>query len=131
MSVINIKYIAFYDSNKNNEENRYYSLSAKTKIDYICEAIVKNSYKVDIISASWTKNKNGIFRGRNVKLSDGIYLKTFLTFGANNKLGRIIKYILALLQLLIYIIINVKKGDYVIVYHSIILFFPLRILKFI
>ena len=126
-----IKYIAFYSNDKNNSQNRQMSLSATNKIDYICNALIKNGYNVEIVSPSWTNNKEGFYRGENIKISEKGTLKYFATFGAKSKLQRSVKYLFSLFQLFLYLLINTEKGELIIVYHSVILSLPIRLVKFI
>lgn len=126
-----IKYIGFYDSSTFAEEKRNYSLSATNKMDYIALAIVKAGYNVQIISPSWTKNKSGYYSKRTNNLGDGITLTVGFTFGANNILMRILRISWSWLWLFLYLICNVKKGEKVIAYHSLMIDFPLYCSKLI
>lgn len=125
-----VHYIAFYDTANNKNENRQTSLSATNKIDYICSALLKNGYKVEIVSPSWTNNISGYYKGEVRQLSDDVKLRTFATFGGRNKILRISKYFFSLSQLLLYLLINTKKNESIIVYHSILLSVPIRVAKF-
>ncbi|MEQ6376426.1 glycosyltransferase [Bacillaceae bacterium S4-13-56] len=124
-----IKYIAFYSSSADSE-NRQSALSASNKIDYICKALIKNNYNVEIISPSWTNNTTGFYKGGNKKIADNINLRTFATFGSKNKVQRIFKYLFSLIQLFFYLLINTNKHEIVIVYHSVVLSTPIRLAKF-
>lgn len=112
-----IKYIAFYDVNSNEEENRNVPPAAKTKLDYIISTLCSFEKKIEIISPAVTTSKN-TFKGKKINLSEKCDLKLFLTFGKNKlvftKVGTLITKIL----FMIYLFINVKKDDDVIVYHS-------------
>ena len=112
-----IKYIAFYDVNSNEEENRNVPPAAKTKIDYIISTLCSFEKKIEIISPAVTTSKN-TFKGKKISLSEKCDLKLFLTFGKNKlvftKVGTLITKIL----FMFYLFINVKKDDDVIVYHS-------------
>jgi len=125
-----IKYVAFYSSNIEESQNRQTALSATNKIDYICRALNRNNYEVQIVSPSWTNNTSSFYQGDNKKIADCISLRTFATFGAKNKMARIIKYLFSLIQLFFYLLISTKKDQPVVVYHSVILFLPIRIAKF-
>jgi glycosyltransferase involved in cell wall biosynthesis len=124
-----IKYIAFYASSTDRED-RQSALSASNKIDYICKALNKNNYKVEIISPSWTKGSKGFYKGGNKKIDDNIDLRTFRTFGSKNRVQRMFKYIYSLIQLFFYLLINTHKNEPVIVYHSVLLSIPIRLAKF-
>lgn len=127
----NIKYIAFYSIDVIASENRQSTLSATNKIDYICSALVKNNYEVEIISPSWSNNNKGLYKGRTEKVSENVTLKTFATFGAKNKITRILKYFFSLIQLFLFLLFKTKKNEQVLVYHSIILVLPIKIAMFI
>lgn len=126
-----IKYIAFYANSKIKNENRVSALSAINKIDYICNVLVKKGYEVEIISPSWTNNYKGFYRSNYINISNGVNLKLFASFGANNKLKRIMKYIFTLIQLIIYLFQTTKRNDTIIVYHSTMVTIPIRIVKFL
>lgn len=120
-----IKYIAFYA--KDNSEKRQVALSAKNKIDYICQAL--DVGRVNIISPSWTNSNSGIYTGKKIKIDEKIELTTFFSFGTNNRLGRGIKYCLSLFQLFLYLVFFTKKKETIIVYHSLMLYFPIKLIK--
>ncbi len=124
-----IKYVAFYSNNTMDGQNRQTALPATNKIDYICSTLVRSNYEVEIISPSWTNNTSGFYKSDFKKIADGISLRTFATFGAKNKFQRIIKYIFSLIQLFFYLLINTKKDESIIVYHSVILSLPIRAAK--
>ncbi|WP_158638678.1 glycosyltransferase [Metabacillus litoralis] len=124
-----IKYIAFYSDNVHDGQNRIATLSATNKIDYICTAITRNNYEVEIVSPSWTKNSSGFYKGDVKRITDSITLKTFATFGGESKIKRIFKYLFSLIQLFFYLLISTEKDEPIIVYHSVILSLPIRTAK--
>lgn len=125
-----LKYIGFYnDNNFNLHENRNTSLAVKNKMDYICSALTRNNLKVKIISPCWTNNTKGFFKGKEYIKSNYITIKNFATFGSNNKvLQKINKFFIAL-QLLLYLIINTKRNEEILVYHSLALILPIKMAK--
>lgn len=125
-----LKYIGFYNDNYFNlHENRNTSLAVKNKMDYICSALTRNNLKVKIISPCWTNNTKGFFKGKEYIKSNYITIKNFATFGSNNKvLQKINKFFIAL-QLLLYLIINTKRNEEILVYHSLALILPIKIAK--
>lgn len=125
----NIKYVAFYDTRNNKVDNRQFGLAAINKIDYICSALVRNDYEVEIISPSWTNNKSGFYKGTKKRIADNITLKTFSSFGGRSRFVRILKYMFSLIQLFFYLLTSTKKDEIVIVYHSVILSLPIRLAK--
>lgn len=112
-----IKYIAYYDSIENKNENRNYVLAATNKIDYIISALNNAGYEVEIVSASGTKNKHG-YKGKTIDLDKRNHLKLFRTFRYGNKINRIISILSMKVFLLLYIITHTKKNESIIVYHS-------------
>ncbi|PAW30083.1 hypothetical protein BKC07_04450 [Peribacillus simplex] len=126
-----IKYIGFYDIGEYENEKRNFSLAAKNKIDYISSAIVKAGYDVEIISPSWTGNKKGKYKKRTLRVSDGVSLTACPTFGANNKVTKLLRIAFSWLWLFLYLIFNVKKNEKVLVYHSLWLAYPVYLAKVI
>lgn len=126
-----IKFIAFYEDAATDKQNRSAVLAAVHKINYINSVLVRNHYKVSIISPSWTLNNNGFYRGQNRRLASNINLKTFHTFGSDIKVIRIFKYLFTLIQLFLYLLFHTSKDEPVMVYHSVILSLPIRAAKFI
>lgn len=112
-----IKYIGYYDSYLNKEENRNFVLSAKNKMDYICEAIEQTGFKIDIISVSNTRN-NIYYKKKEIKINQDIKLFLFSTIPGNNFLFKILRILNTKLQLIIFFLKHIKKDDQVIVYHS-------------
>lgn len=124
-----IKYIAFYEEAARNKQNRYAVLAAVNKINYINSTLVKNDYEVTIISPSWTLNNSGFYKGGTRAIAPNIMLKTFSTFGSSIKVIRMFKYLFSLLQLFLYLMVHTVKDEPIILYHSVILSFPIRLAK--
>ena len=124
-----MKFVAFFDSDHNQKENRMYVLAATNKIRYICSAVNALGEPVEIISPSWTKNTKGFYRGKQYALNELIQVHLFSTFGAANRLTRGLKYFWSLLSLTLYLIFHVQRGETVMAYHSQALCTPLRIVK--
>lgn len=111
-----VKYISYYDSNENKDENRNVCLSAITKMDYICSAIKKNNYNIEIISASRTRGKHGV---KSKKYNNEYAsVKLFSSLGCGNKIKNLIDYVYLQMQLFFYCLFNISKEETVIVYHS-------------
>lgn len=124
-----IKYVAFYSDTKDIKQNRQAVLAATNKINYICSALIRNGYQVQIISPGWTNNQSGFYSGNKVKLSENITLHNFFTFSSRIKFIRMFKYLLAPVQLFLYLLKNTKKEEPVLVYHSVILSLPVYLAK--
>ena len=110
-----MKYLCYYD--KNFDEGWNFVLAATNKIDYISSAIKSEGVDVEIVSASTTSSK-GYFKKRTEILENGVKLKLFRA----NKWGNVFQKILATiyfnLAIFFYLLFNVKKGEKIIVYHS-------------
>lgn len=125
---LKLKYISFYNDRKFNKgENRNTHLAATNKINYICSALVKSGYDVDIISLCWSENESGYYKGNVYNISDEITLRNFATFGSKNNLTRKTKQLFAAFQLLLFLIFNTKKNEQILVYHSLALMLPIRL----
>ncbi|MBC7087118.1 MAG: glycosyltransferase [Tissierellales bacterium] len=122
-----LKYVCFYDCFENYKENRNYFLSATNKVDYIISSLVKNGYKVKIVSPSWTNNKFVRYKGKKHKISENVMLQTFFTIDFGKAKG--IKQFVSLIQLFVYLLKNTKKDEPIIVYHSIALILPIILAK--
>ena len=117
-----LRYIGFYSDEK---ENRNYTLSAKKKIDYIAESIAK---EVEIVSPSWTYDKHW-YKSRRIVKSEQISIVLAPTLSWGNKINKIISIIFSYIWLFFYLILNVKKNENIIVYHSLWLLIPIYIVK--
>jgi len=112
-----IKYIGFYDTLNNFSEHRNYTLSATDKMNYICNVLCENGCNVLIISPSRTMCKK-FYSGKLIRIAHGISLKLFLTIPWGNKLQKAFSLFLGDIMLFCYLIINIKKNENIIVYHS-------------
>lgn len=112
-----IKYIGYYDTPEHAAENRNYVLSATNKMTYICSALNRLGWNVEIISASGTKNRKGC-RGRYTAIAEQIHLRLFPSMGTGGKLKRIVKVMTERLQLFWYLLLHTKPTETVMAYHS-------------
>ena len=112
-----MKYIVYYDTLKNKSENRNYVLAATNKIDYICNAMNEIGENVELISASGTLG-NKHCKGKKVDLGNGNTLKLFNSFGRGGKFKNVLDILQLKVSMFIYIMKNIKKGEKIIVYHS-------------
>jgi len=127
-----IKYIAFHDIKDYEEEHRNYGFAAINKMDYICSAIVRAGYNVEIVSPSWTGNKKGYYKKRKTQIKDCVFLTVGPSFGAKYRLTKLIRILFSWFWLFFYLLLNIKKGEKIIVYHSLGLACPVyfaRIIK--
>lgn len=110
-----MKYLCYYDKNSN--EGRNYALAATTKINYIAKAIKQVGEDVEVISASTISSK-GNFAKRTEILGSGIKLKLFRANKWGNVFQKIWATIYFKLAIFFYLLFKVKKGEKIIVYHS-------------
>ena len=112
-----IYYLGYYDVLENKKENRNYVLAASNKMTYICSVLRNVGYNVEVVSAAGTKNKKSC-AGKYEKMKDGVNLKLFNSFGRGNKIKNVIDKLIIKWQLFFYLLKHVKRGEKVLVYHS-------------
>lgn len=112
-----VKYLGYYDTAENAQENRGYTLSATNKMTYICSAMNEIGYNVEILSTSTTGNKKR-YPGKEVPLFEGTKLRLFPSLRSGNKLRRIAKVFLNQCHAFFFLLRNTKRGEPVLVYHS-------------
>lgn len=128
-----IKYFTHYAS-MDPSKLRSGSPAADTKVDYIIEVLNDLGYAVDIISHASVSIGGGFYKG--YKEQRGINtIKYFACYGKTPKLiNKIFNHFFFNLGFIIWCIINIKKNEQIIVYHSLCynnIFINLkRILKF-
>ena len=123
-----LKYIAFFDTDKNASQNRYFTLSAVNKMTYICESINRCGLAVEIISPAWTRQRSGYYRGVSYALNEATSVRQFASFGARNALLRRLRSYFSLLQMFYYLLTHTRNGEKILVYHSAVLIPWLRLL---
>lgn len=130
MSRKTVKYIGFYDFSSGS--NRVCNLAATNKMDYICSAIVRAGYNVEIISPSWIVDdiENNYEKQRTIKIDENICVTFCPSWGTNNKLFRNIKIVFSLMWLFMYMLFNVSKDENILVYHVQWISIPIRMAKF-
>src|SRR5690606_19277759 len=124
-----IKYISFYN-HLNSDFNRVSALSAVNKINYIVETLNELNYEVEIVSPSWlTSNNNVNFVGsRKNKIGRNTYVYS-PSLKPIMKVCSIINIILTASWLVGYLMINCKKNEKLIVYHSPLLLIPILVVS--
>lgn len=94
------------------------SMAVLPKVEYICDALKNGNCKIKMISTANAKRGVGWFSKKKSILSKKVSLLTFSSYGAKTKIGRLLSRIWIKLQLLIYLLKNVKDGDCLLIYHS-------------
>lgn len=111
-----IKYVSYY-AEAGNPQNRNIVLAATNKIDYICEALNNLGYEVYIISASGTRDKDKFHKGRFIQLGEKKFLRTFFTFPWGSKFQKLLSILSCNMGVFLELL-KTKKGEKVLVYHS-------------
>lgn len=113
-------YLARYARTENGELINDGSLAATRKLDYIAQSISKCGYEVEIVSVIRSKQKfQGISSKKTIKLSENISLTESPSIGeTDNPVLSKIRNILSKAWLLIFMLVNIKKNDTVVIYHD-------------
>ena len=113
-----IHYLCHYDD-YNNNRNLLTIPSGVTKINYIKQALIDAGFKVVVVSAAETSSRcKKINKLDSVIVNDKETIIYPLTFGRNNYFLKCLSRFIITIQLLIYLLLKVKKNDKVLVYHS-------------
>lgn len=123
-----MKYIAFYDVQEYNSENRSVAPSAANVVNYMVE-VMEKSCDIEIVSPSRTLNKSGHFKGRTTQISRGVSLTQPPTFGVKSKLGVMCSVLFTRLWMFLYLFFKLKKKETLVVYHSLAYMTSIRLLK--
>ena len=114
-----VHYISYYGKLKNNR-NLYIAPSSVTKIDYVKDSLKSAGFEVNIFSTSWTKNSNFCYYPKEFSQIDSQETIRYVSsFGSKINILRFINYKWSSIQLLLYLLLNVKRSEIVLVYHSI------------
>ncbi|MDO8949069.1 MAG: glycosyltransferase [Actinomycetota bacterium] len=116
-STRSIKYIAYYDTADNVQEQRNYVLAATNKLEYVFTALNRNGLRVEIVSACTTRGP-GSLRGKTSVLGDQNTLKLFPTLSGASRFTRMTSRASVRVMLFVYLILHTKRHEDVVVYHS-------------
>jgi hypothetical protein len=109
--------------------NRFYSLAAINKMNYIISLLNENGYDVDIYSLSNSKESTFKFsREKKVEIGRNILYLT-PTLGTSCKIGKALRIILSYCWLMMKILCNARTNDYILIYHTLEGIVPLSIVK--
>lgn len=112
----NIYYLGFYDVPDSNGYRREVSPAGVSKMDYISDVVSRSGFNVRIVSVA---RKVSFFGKDSPSINDcGINVEYCFSLGGRFKLSRIFDYIYMRLYVLFFILLRVKPGQTVIVYHS-------------
>lgn len=116
-----MKYFSYYVGNHYSFDSRYRFLAADNKIEYIVKTINALGVHVDIISFAQSSDRKSIinFNHQTKKeLNDKTTLKLFFSIGSKFFIVRAINKLLSSICLITYILLNVRRNEKIIVYHS-------------
>ena len=105
-----------------------YFPSAQPKIRYIIDTLKRNGYTTNMVSSCSIK-KNGFFKRQSYSIDHMEKHIYFSSFKSSNKLINKISILFSFIQFIFYIVFIVKKGDLILIYHSLYYLKPIRILK--
>jgi hypothetical protein len=124
-----IKYIGFY-SKDINDFVRNGSIAAANKMDYICSAINRLGYKVNVVSPSWFRDDVRKYaKSYQIKVNQMKSITFAPSFIANNRLTRFFRARVAQIWLFKYLLMNSNKDEDIIIYHSLALIKPVLLAK--
>ena len=129
--MVKIHYVGNYVHGEN-DRNLFGFPSAIAKMSYIISALKRAQYKVIVFSTGESQNRNFCYYPRKKVLIDDqeeiVYLNVFSTpfYGF-----RVVSRIWTWLQMLYYFLFNVKSNDILLVYHSPLYKWPLKIAVFL
>lgn len=113
-----IKYIGYFDI-PNSKIKRYYPAAGAAKMTYIAKSIADSFGQCEIISMSpVVEEKIGFYKSEYKQIAPNVSLKLFSSFGGKRGVLSKLRYFWHLIHLFVYLIINTKKDENVVVYHS-------------
>jgi len=124
-------YIGFYSVESKEKPQRYSVPSAVNKMNYIAKTLSQLGYNIQIISPSWTINKNKHLYSptKVIKNTDGVIIKHSPSLALKNKLLSVFSRSFPLFWLFLFLIKNTNKKSIVVLYHSTLLYFPIMLTK--
>lgn len=123
-----MKYVAFYDTKEYLNENRSIALCGANVSEYMID-VFSEFGELQVVSPSRTRNKKGIYRGRKCRLNKNTTLAQPFTFGVKTPIGRFFAICWNLIWLCFYLFFHTKKNETLIVYHSLSIMRPVRLIK--
>lgn len=124
-----IQYVSFYDHEINKKEKRFYSPACQSLTTYIAEVIAENGFDVEIISPSCTTAIKRMFKGKEYNINNKIKVCLPPTIGYYGFISKIVRLIWQKIVLYIFLLKKIKRDSLILVYHSVSLSLPIRIIK--
>jgi glycosyltransferase involved in cell wall biosynthesis len=123
-------YIGFYSTNHSNKP-RFSNIAAIKKMDYVADALQRAGFFVHIISPSWLIKSISFQKSQRLILKENILLTTAPSFSFFGKLSYKLSMLFSLSWLFCWLILNTKRRQKILLYHSPILSIPIRLAKLI
>lgn len=124
-----VHYIGQYSENIDFRNLRVFP-SAITKINYLVSCLLRSGYEVIVFSPAETKNTFFChYRSITSQIENNFFVKYIDTFGGPNLLLKSLSRIWTYIQMVYYLLYSVKKNEIVLVYHTWIYRWPIRIVK--
>lgn len=112
-----IKYFCYYDY-KTGKYPREGVQAASTKIDYIISALNKNGIAVDVISKTGVSTTGFCLDiGNKLQIRENS-LRHFVSFGCTNNPLRVLSWWMNSIHFFIWFLLNVRRNEEILVYHS-------------
>lgn len=106
------------------------SIAATNKMYYIASSISRGNKPVEILSPSWYVDRDThMAKANKIKLGEYLTLIQVPSFSTSIKSINYIRIVIAKVWILFYILKNIKKGENIIVYHSLGLIDIIKIAK--
>lgn len=112
-----VHYLGYYDVPANKPQNRSFAPSAAAKMDYVISALNRSGFAVAVASASQTTDRRSHL-GKTTALGDNNTLRLFRTLAWGGIARRIVRSVAMRASVLAYLLKHAKRGETVIVYHS-------------
>ena len=124
-----MKLVAFYDIEKYKNQDRVFSPSTATVIDYIADSLYKLNIPVEIISPAETRKTDGKFPKRTETIRNGVVLTQCASNGYKSKSLRLLSKCKSRLWLVYYLLKKAKKNEVIFFWDSPVLYEPLILFR--
>lgn len=120
-----IYYVGFYSDEIGNNEGRYSSPAAVDKMSYIATSLIRAGYCVEILSPTWSiKNEWKYISGRVNNDIPNLTIRFMPLICSPFKVIRYLNILFSLLWVFLKLILNVKRNEKILVYHSLLFSLP-------
>ena len=122
-----ILYIGFFQDDFERLLQPYASLAAIDKMNYIANVMIRTGCKVEILSPTWSTSKKWrYYPGMSQKTSKDLLIKYMPTISSPLRILRILAKYYALVWLFYQLLRNTNRNSNVFLYHSVLLYLPIK-----